>query len=555
MDRGWDWMARHATLLLVVAGAAGLTWALLTGAVTQSWWGLSVLLWLLTTLGLWDRLQPQHTLMRNYPVIAHFRWLAEWLRPFLRQYIVESDLSGRPFNREQRSLIYRRAKNSVDAQPFGSDLDMYADEFELLTHSMAPRPVPDHDFRVTVGSSQCTRPYAASILNISAMSFGALGGRAIEALNLGANQGRFYQDTGEGGISPYHTRHQGDLVWEIGSGYFGCRDGKGRFDPVRFAEQASREQVRMIEIKLSQGAKPGHGGVLPGSKVTPEIAHSRMIPVAQECISPAYHTAFSTPRELCEFAASLRDASGGKPVGIKLCVGHPWEVLALCKAMLETGIRLDFMVVDGAEGGTGAAPEEFSDHVGAPLREGLLFVRNALVATGLRNDIRIAASGKVSSAFSIAANLAIGADWCNAARAFMLALGCVMSKNCHTNNCPTGVATQDPHRQRGLVIPEKAARVVHFHHNTLKRLAELVAAAGLEHPGDFHPHHLFLRTSTVDLVTLDRVYEFLAPDSLLLDPDSTSYAEWWRAADPDSFAPCRLIGPSHHKSRASSMVR
>jgi len=315
-------------------------------------------LWLLTLValallgqGLRDLLQHRHTLLRNYPLLAHFRWFFEFLRPFLRQYIVENDREGRPYNRDMRSLIYERAKDQVDAKPFGSDLDAYDNEFQVVTHSMAPRPKPDTEFRVRVGTGTCARPFDASLLNVSAMSFGSLSGPAVEALNLGARRGGFYQDTGEGGISPYHVRHGGDLVWEIGSGYFGCRDRDGYFDRGLFREQANRDSVRMIEIKLSQGAKPGHGGLLPAAKITEEIARTRKIPVAQDCLSPAYHTAFSTPRELLEFAASLRADSGGKPVGIKLCVGHPWEVFALCKAMLDSGIRVDFIVVDGAEGG------------------------------------------------------------------------------------------------------------------------------------------------------------------------------------------------------------
>lgn len=501
----------------------------------------------LTSLGLWDFWQPQHTLMRNYPVIAHFRWLFEDLRPFLRQYIVEDDLSGRPYSRHQRSLVYERAKDTVDAQPLGTSLDVYAEEYELLAHSMAPKPLGDANFRVDIGGPQCAKPYVASILNISAMSFGALSGHAIQALNKGAHQGNFYHDTGEGGISRYHTKHGGDLVWELGSGYFGCRDKNGNFSEPLFAEQATSDQVKMIEIKLSQGAKPGHGGVLPGPKVTAEIAEARQVSIGQDCISPAYHRAFSTPIEMLEFAARLRELSGGKPVGIKFCVGQPWEVFAVCKAMLKTGIRLDFMVVDGAEGGTGAAPEEFSDHMGMPLREGLVFVRNALVGSGLRPEVRLAASGKVFSAFSLASNLALGADWCNAARAFMFSLGCVMSKRCHTDKCPTGIATQDPGRQRGLVIDDKARRVANFHHNTLKRLAELVAAAGLEHPGEFTPHHLYHRVTPNSIATMDNIQDFLEPNILIEAPEDTPYAAWWEAASAETFAPTRSTGPSHHR--------
>nr|WP_227519976.1 FMN-binding glutamate synthase family protein [Mangrovitalea sediminis] len=508
---------------------------------------LLILLVPLSLLGLWDYFQTRHTLMRNYPIVAHFRWLFEDLRPFLRQYIVEDDLSGRPYNRHQRSLVYERAKDTVDAQPLGTSLDVYGEEYELLAHSFAPKPLGDADIRIDIGGPQCAKPYVASILNISAMSFGALSGRAIQALNKGARLGNFYHDTGEGGISRYHRQHGGDLVWEIGSGYFGCRDKDGNFSEELFAEHAVSEQVKMIEIKLSQGAKPGHGGVLPGPKVTAEIAEARQVKAGTECVSPAYHRAFNTPIEMLEFAARLRELSGGKPVGIKFCVGQPWEVFAICKAMLKTGIRLDYMVVDGAEGGTGAAPEEFSDHMGMPLREGLVFVRNALVGSGLRPDIRLAASGKVFSAFSIASNLALGADWCNAARAFMFSIGCVMSKRCHTDKCPTGVATQDPGRQRGLIVEDKALRVANFHRNTLKRLAELVAAAGLDHPSQFTPHHLYHRVTPNSIATMDSIQEFLEPNVLLEAPESTPYAAWWAAASAETFTPKHSPGPAHHR--------
>lgn len=536
-------------------GALVLVWVCTAVAAVAAWrWSRSPWAWaalavfgVLGLRGLWDLIQSRHTLLRNYPLLAHFRWFFEFLRPFLRQYIVENDREGRPYNRDMRSLIYQRAKDQVDVKPFGSDLDAYNAEFQVLAHSMAPRRKPDADFRVRVGGEVCSQPYEAALLNVSAMSFGSLSAPAIEALNLGAGRGGFYHDTGEGGISPYHRRHGGDLVWEIGSGYFGCRDRDGHFDRGLFREQATLDQVKMIEIKLSQGAKPGHGGVLPAAKITREIADTRKIPMNEDCRSPAWHSAFSTPRELLEFAAALREDSGGKPVGVKLCVGHPWEVLALCKAMLDSGIELDYIVVDGTEGGTGAAPEEFSDHLGLPLREGLLMVRNALVGTGLRSRVRLAASGKVYSAYTLAANLALGADWCNAARAFMLSLGCVQTKSCHNDRCPTGVATQNPSRQRGLVVADKAPRVANFQRHTLEHLAEIIAAAGLEHPGELLPRHLMHRRGTTELVTLDKMYDFLEPNVLLDAPEDTVYGEWWHAADPDSFRPRRPVGPLHHK--------
>ncbi|EKF75195.1 glutamate synthase [Alcanivorax hongdengensis A-11-3] len=540
-------LARYGALIAVVflalASAAGLFFF----PQRHGLWMLLLVAGPLAIIGLWDLLQSSHSLLRNYPLLGHVRWFFEFLRPFLRQYIVEGDREARPYNRNMRSLIYQRAKDVVDVKPFGTDLDVYANEYQLVTHSMAPRPTPDADFRVTVGSSQCKQPYQASLLNVSAMSFGSLSAPAIEALNLGARNGGFYHDTGEGSISRYHRLHGGDLVWELGSGYFGCRDDNGHFDRQQFREQARSDQVKMIEIKLSQGAKPGHGGVLPGSKVSEEIARARRIPVGQDCVSPAYHSAFSTPRELCEFGALLREESGGKPIGFKLCVGHPWEVLAVCKAMLETGFYFDFIVVDGSEGGTGAAPVEFSDHIGMPLHEGLLLVRNALVATGLRSEIRLAASGKVYSAYSMAANLALGADWCNAARAFMLSLGCVQTKKCHTDRCPTGVATQHAGRQRGLVVADKAPRVTNFQRHTLEHLAELIAAAGLDHPGQLHPHHILHRRNGTRLEPLDEIYAFLEPRSLLDNPEQSPYYAWWQAADPDSFLPRQVVGPHHHK--------
>ncbi len=534
--RLWDFTVRYGTFAAIVV------LALLCLALAGVWRGFYIPLIVLVPLallGVWNVVQTKHTLMRNYPVVAHFRWISERLRPFLRQYIVEDDLEGRPYDRDARSQIYRRAKDAVDVHPFGTELDTYASEYEWITHSVSPAPVAKEPFRVTVGGPQCSKPYSASVLNISAMSFGALGAHAVEALNWGAKRGGFYHDTGEGGFSRYHRIHGGDIVWEIGSGYFGCRDKTGHFDPDRFAEQACEEQVKMVEIKLSQGAKPGHGGVLPGAKVTPEIAEARGVEVGEDCVSPSGHSAFSSPVELLEFVAKLRELSGGKPAGFKMCVGHPHEVLAICKAMQKTGIKPDFIVVDGGEGGTGAAPEEFSNHLGMPLREGLIIMRNALVGTGLRDDIRLAASGKVVSGFSVAANMAIGADWCNAARAFMFSVGCVMSMRCHTGKCPTGVATQDPDRQRGLVIPDKAERVHNYHRHTVHALSELVAAAGLSHPTDFQPHHLAHRLSPVEVRSIDEIYPFLEPNVLLDDPDSTAFAHYWRIADPDSFAPKR----------------
>lgn len=515
----------------------GLSVAVLFAPTAVEWlrWGLVLTLPLLA-LALWDSVQTHHSLRRNYPLLARARWLFEDLRPYLRSYIVEGDLEGRPFSHDERALVYQRSKNAISTHPFGTELDVYSDEYEWLSHSIVPTEnLPDH-FRIDIGGPQCAKPYSASILNISAMSYGSLGDHAIEALNLGAKRGGFYHDTGEGSFSKYHAKHGGDIVWEIASGYFGCRDERGNFDPEKFADTAQRDQIKMIEIKLSQGAKPGHGGVLPGAKVTPEIAEARGVPAWQDCISPIRHSAFGTPRELLQFAARLRELSGGKPVGIKLCIGQPHEVFAVMKAMLASDILLDFVVIDGAEGGTGAAPVEFSNRVGMPLREGLVLMNNALVGCGLKGRIKLGAAGKVHSGAGLAMNAALGADWCNAARAFMFSLGCVQSLRCHVGTCPTGVATHDQSRQRGLVIEEKAERVCEFHRQTVATLSELVAAMGLDRPEQIRPHHLHERWNAAKSSSIDHIYTFLEEGILLSQPESTHYADYWAAADADSFA-------------------
>ncbi|NBC37539.1 FMN-binding glutamate synthase family protein [Novosphingobium sp. FSY-8] len=520
----------------VLWGSGGLTLAtVLAGLHTrQCLWGLVLLLPVLAVC-LYDLTQREHALRRNFPGSARMRWFFEWLRPYLHAYIVEGELDGRPFNHDERALIYARAHGTVDAHPFGTDLDVYSGEYEWLAHSMQPNPDAPKDMRVKVGSDQCARPYMASRLNISAMSFGALGANAIAALNLGAKTAGCYHDTGEGAMSPYHLAHGGDVVWQIASGYFGCRDAQGRFDPAMFADHAAADSVRMIEIKLSQGAKPGHGGMLPAAKITPEIAATRGIAMGQDCISPPGHSAFRTPRELVEFAARLRELSGGKPVGLKLCVGLPHELFAIAKAMVETGITLDFIVIDGAEGGTGAAPKELSDRMGMPLREGLILARNALVGAGLKGQVRLAASGKVTSGASIAINAALGADWCNAARAFMFSLGCIQSRQCHTGHCPTGIATQSPARQRALVVEEKAERVARFHRATVHALHEIVVAAGLDSPSDFRPSHLRQRINVAEMRQMDEIYPFVQAGELLNGTGHEQLRRWWEAADPDSF--------------------
>jgi len=499
----------------------------------------------LTVLGINDMRQTSRSVLRNYPVMGHLRYLLEFIRPEMRQYFIESDNEAAPFSRQQRSLVYQRAKGESDKRPFGTQRDVGATGYEWISHSIVPSEVPSQDFRVTIGAggSSCTQPYSASVFNISAMSFGALSANAVLALNAGAKKGRFAHDTGEGSISQYHREPGGDLIWEIGSGYFGCRTDDGQFDANKFAANAREPQVKMIELKLSQGAKPGHGGVLPGPKVTIEIAATRGVPVGKDCVSPAKHSAFSTPIEMMQFIERLRQLSGGKPVGFKFCVGHVWEWFAMAKAMRETGIWPDFIVVDGAEGGTGAAPLEFTDHVGAPLQEGLLLVHNTLVGLGERHRVKIGCAGKVISAFDIARMMALGADWCNSGRGFMFALGCIQAQSCHTGECPTGVTSQDPWRQRALVVPDKAERVYRFHHNTLYALKELVQAAGLQHPNDITADHILRRVSGFEVGRLANLLTYLRPGELLAAElgevawRTPGFEQYWRRARADSFEP------------------
>ena len=488
-------------------------------------------------VGLRDLFQTRHAILRNYPIVAHLRFILEKIRPEMRQYFFETDKDGTPFSRDKRAVVDQRAKSELDKRPFGTQYDVYQSQFEWMHHSMAPTAVTPEPFRVKIGGDQCAKPYDASVFNISAMSYGSLSANAVRSLNKGAKLGGFAHDTGEGGFSPYHEEHGGDIIWEIGSGYFSARNPDGSFSPERFAEVASKPQIKMVELKLSQGAKPGHGGVLPAAKVTREIARIRGIKLREDCISPAYHTAFSTPVGMMHFIAEMRRLSGGKPAGFKLCIGHPWEFLALVKAMLETGITPDFIVVDGKEGGTGAAPLEFMDHVGMPLRDGLTFVNSALVGAGLRDRIRIGASGKIVTAFDMARAMALGADWCNSARGFMFAVGCIQAQTCHTGKCPTGVTSQDPTRSRAIVVPDKAQRVASFHRETLHALAELVAAAGLHHPREFSAHHFMRRAAPDRVVSFAEMYRGLKPGELLAGTDHPQFRDVWRLARADSFAP------------------
>jgi glutamate synthase domain-containing protein 2 len=494
-------------------------------------------------LGLRDLFQPRHAILRNYPITAHLRFLFEKIRPEMRQYFFEDDKDGLPFPRDKRAIVYQRAKGALDKRPFGTQYDVYQSHYEWLHHSMAPKAPPSEPFRITIGGPDCSQPYSASVFNISAMSYGSLSANAVRALNKGAKLGGFAHDTGEGGFSPYHRENGGDIIWEIGSGYFGCRHADGTFAPERFAEVAANPQIKMVELKLSQGAKPGHGGVLPAAKVTREIAHIRGVPRGEDCISPACHSAFSTPIGLIRFIADMRRLSGGKPAGFKLCIGHPWEFLALVKAMLETGITPDFIVVDGTEGGTGAAPLEFMDHLGMPLRDGLTFVHSALIGANLRDRVKIGAAGKITSGFDMARVMALGGDWCNAARGFMFAVGCIQAQQCHTGHCPTGVTSQDRSRQRAIVVSDKSVRVANFHKESVKALAELVGAAGLDHPRELRPHHFMRRVAADRVVTFAEVYQFLEPGELLSGTDDARFRDAWAMAQADSFAPASAAAP------------
>jgi len=521
-------------LFIVVAVVVVAGYAVVSQVFPPALWSLIVVLPILL-LGVYDVVQKKHAIRRNFPVLGHVRYFFELIRPEIYQYFVESDTDGAPFSRTQRSLVYQRAKNVRDTVPFGTLEDVYRVGYEWVNHSLRPLHLESEEVRTVVGGSDCKQPYSASLFNVSAMSFGALSKNAILALNQGAKRGGFAHNTGEGGLSPYHLEGGGDLIWQIGTGYFGCRTHDGRFCPDTFKKRATLPNVKMIEIKLSQGAKPGHGGILPAAKVTEEIAHIRDVPLGADVISPPAHTAFSTPLELMAFVAELRGLSGGKPVGFKLCVGKRREFLALCKAMQETGVTPDFITVDGGEGGTGAAPLEFSNHVGAPLIEGLIFVHNALVGFSLRPRIRVLCSGKITSGFGLVKRLALGADVCYSARAMMLALGCVQALKCNTNHCPVGVATQDPGLVAGLVVSDKSERVANFHQGLIRGACEIMGAMGIRSPEELRPWHIMRRTSPTEIKHYAEIYEFLNDGDLLEEPLPPSYARAWHAASAHTF--------------------
>ncbi len=490
-------------------------------------------------LGIYDLYQPKHSIVRNYPVFGRLRYFAEDLRPKIYQYFVESDTNGKPFSRLSRSLIYQRAKKETDTIPFGTQLDVYENGYEWLSHSIAA--ISHHELdanpRVLIGGPDCKQPYAASIFNISAMSFGSLSENAIRALNGGAFMGNFAHNTGEGGISDYHLAEKGDLIWQIGTGYFGCRHHDGTFNEEAFAERSKMEQVKMIDIKLSQGAKPGHGGILPAQKVTPEIARIRLVKEGYDVLSPPAHSAFSTPLELMDFVKKLRTLSGGKPVGIKLCIGRKSEFFAICKAMVQTGIYVDFITVDGGEGGTGASPQEFSNAVGMPLREGVAFVYDVLTGFGLKKHIKIIASGKVVSGFDLIKNIALGADLCNSARGMMFALGCIQALECNTNTCPTGVATQDPSLMKGLVVEDKKTRVFNYHRLTVASAIELLGAAGLRHPYQLTRAYINRRISPNVMQSYIETFPYIPEGSLLKTPYPVKYELGMALSTAKSFAP------------------
>ncbi|WP_338749647.1 FMN-binding glutamate synthase family protein [Janibacter alittae] len=483
-----------------------------------------------------DMLQKKHSILRNYPVIGHMRYLLEELRPELQQYFIERNWDGRPFDRDTRSIIYQRAKGIHSEQAFGTERDVSRPGYEYLVHSTAPLEAPTEPSRVLVGGPDCSRPYSMSLLNVSAMSFGSLSANAVRALNEGARMGGFAHDTGEGGLSRYHLEKGGDLVWEVGSGYFSTRTKDGAFDPDQFRDNAARDQVKCVSLKLSQGAKPGIGGVLPAAKVTREIAAVRGVPVGEKCVSPAGHSVFDTPIGLIEFIASMREMSGGKPAGFKLCVGSRRDVLAICKAILEVGTAPDFIIVDGSEGGTAAAPLEYEDHVGMPLTDGLMLVHNALVGTGLRDRIKIGASGKVAGANDIVKRIIQGADYTNSARAMMMAIGCIQAQICHTGRCPVGVTTQDPRRARALDVPDKSVRVRQYHESTVAQASQMMASMGVRRPEQLSPHMLRRNVSPKEARSYAELFEWLAPGELLAEAPAT-WTQDWRAASAHSFAP------------------
>ena len=504
------------------------------------WFSLAAVFLILFIVGISDYSQKKRAVLGNFPLMGRFRFIFEAIRPELRQYFWEADSDELPYSRNQRTMVYQRSKQILAARPFGSDENQYLEDFNWLNHSINPSKIDDDDFRIRVGEGK--NAYDISVLNISGTSFGSISPKAIEAFSAGAKKGGFAHNTGEGSLSKYHQKGGGDTIWQISTGYFGCRTPDGKFDEDQFSEKANLPQVKMIEIKLSQGAKPGHGGMLLGAKVSPEIAQTRNVPLYKDVISPHKHSEFSTPGELLGFAQKLRKLSGDKPVGIKLCIGHPWEFIAIVKAMVETGINLDFITVDGSEGGTGAAPVEFTDHLGSPLRDAIVFVDNALIGAGLRDRVKIAASGKIVSAYDIVRICAIGADWCNMARPFMFSIGCIQARDCSSGHCPTGIATMDPKRFRVIDVKDRAERVYNFQKNTRFALKELLEAAGLEHPNQLNRRHIVRRLSASQIKLADQIYPKVDFGALLKGNkvEDARLSSYWERVDQSSFQPKNL---------------
>ncbi len=520
----------------IISSVIGIIGAFLLGYYVSAWWYvLLAVIVALFVMGVNDMRQTAHSIMRTYPVFGRMRYWMEALRPKMYQYFVESDIDGRPVNRIDRSTIYQRAKREMDTMPFGTQLDVYEEGYEWMSHSISPKDFHqlDHKPRVTIGNKDCKQPYSASIFNVSAMSFGSLSSNAIEALNAGAKIGNFAHNTGEGGLSPYHLKHEGDIIWQIGTGYFGCRDDDGNFSGELFAKKAAAPQVKMIELKLSQGAKPGHGGILPAKKNTPEIAAIRHVKPGTTVYSPPFHSAFSNPRELVLFIQRMRELSGGKPVGFKLCIGRKSEFIGICKAMIELNIYPDFITVDGGEGGTGAAPQEFSNHVGAPLLDGLAFVHNMLNGFNIRQHIKIIASGKILSGFHLLRAIALGADACNSARAMMMALGCIQALQCNSNKCPTGVATQDPALTVGLVVNDKKQRVANYHEDTVKSFVELMGAAGIDDYKKLTRSHIYRRVFMNEVRTFEDIFPSLDAGCMINNKIPEKYKQDFEMAHAD----------------------
>ncbi len=539
---------------VIISSALLIAVFLLAWFLGPNWYVVLAIIAALVILGYYDMFQKKHAVMRIFPVLGRLRYLMEELRPKIYQYFIESDIDGRPINRIDRSTIYQRAKKENDTMPFGTQLDVYTEGYEWLCHSIAPKDFStlDHDPRVLIGNKDCKQPYSCSIYNISAMSYGSLSANAVEAMNAGAKIGGFAHNTGEGGLTPHHLKHGGDIIWQIGTGYFGCRTADGNFSPEAFREKAATPQVKMIEIKISQGAKPGHGGILPASKNTPEIAAIRGIEPHTLVASPPYHKAFDTPRGLVLFVKQLRELADGKPIGFKLCIGHKSEFIGICKAMMELNIFPDFITVDGAEGGTGAAPQEFSNYVGAPLLDGLAFVHNMLVGLDIRHHIKILASGKITTGFHIIRAMALGADACYSARAMMMAVGCIQALLCNTNKCPTGVATQDPKLTVGLVVEDKKTRVANFHKGTVESVVELLGASGLDKVSNVTRSHIYRRISFQSMLTYREIFpeyetgSFLKeiPERYKLDFDNAS-PDHWGIAHIGSWSRQRPLNGAH----------